>query len=350
MTASTKAFRDAFSLIELLVSIAVVAVLLGTVIALLNTATSVTTQSKKHLDTDDEARMVFDRMAEDFNRLVNRTDVDYLFAKNQGAGPTVGANDAFFFYSEAPALATSTTLALQNSVALIGYRIDTSYNLDRLGKGLVLGSPPPDGMAFLTYFPVTTVPPPQPGTAAFVPPNSLSTFANPAWQPYVGTVSDTPPYSNGSSADFHVLSADVFRLEFCFLLKPYKVTDGVTVKPSIYSNYPYDIRAGHVNLSTSGYNMSYGVGLNDVQAVVVTIALLDANSRKIISISDLGKLAAALTDSDVPSGNLAASPPILMAQTWNGEISPSTFSGTLKAVAPAVRIYQRTFYLSTFLN
>jgi len=350
MSASSKAFAGAFTLVELLVSIVIVTLLMGAVIAILTSATTLTGQSRKHVDADNEARMVFDRMAGDFSRMVSRTDVDYIFAKVSGASSTAGANDTFFFYSEAPALATTTTASLQNTVALIGYRINTSYQLERLGKGLVWGVAPSDGMVFLTYSPVattgpvTTNPPPQPGTAAFTPLAS-STLAGTS-SAYVGNSTDTPPYSTGTSPDFHVLGADVFRLEFCFLLKPQIQSNG-TVSAATYSNTS---AASYSNSSSAPHTPLYGIGLNDVQAIVVTIAILDANSRKIISTANLATLTAALTDSDSPTSNFKASPPILMAQTWDGEISPANFSGTLKAVAPAVRIYQRTFYLGPFLS
>jgi prepilin-type N-terminal cleavage/methylation domain-containing protein len=352
MSTSSQAFKRAFTLVELLVSIAVVALLMTAVITILTSATALTGQSRKHIDADNEARMVFDRMAADFSRMVNRTDVDYIFAKVSGASSVAGANDTFFFYSEAPALANTTTVSLQNTVALIGYNVNSSYQLQRLGAGLALGAAPPNGMVFLTYSPVmptgpvTTNPPAPPGTAAFPSPNSNSTFANAAWQPLVGTASDTPPYSSystGTNSDYHILGPDVFRLEFCFLLKPQMQSTGA-VLPAIYSNNPYDSRVGHTNL--------YGIGLQDVQAVVVAIAILDANSRKIVSAANLATLTAALTDSQQGPGpgSLQATPPVLMNQTWDGEISPANFSGALATVAPAVRIYQRTFYLGPFLS
>ena len=68
---------------------------------LFNSATATATMSRKHIDADEEARLVLDRMGSDLARMVKRPDVNYIFCKNTGGG-TTGANDAMFFYSEAP--------------------------------------------------------------------------------------------------------------------------------------------------------------------------------------------------------------------------------------------------------
>jgi hypothetical protein len=329
-------------LVELLVSIAVVTILMAAMISLLNSTTFISGESSKHLDEDNEARAVFDRMAGDFGRIVNRTDVDYIFRKAPG-------NETCFFYSEAPALQNTSSVSyaasLQSTVALIGYKINSSYQLERLGIDMVLGASPPNGMVFLTYPQAAS--PPQPGTAADAP-NSLSTFANPVWQPLVGTPNDTPPYStgtDGTSSDYHILGPNVFRLEYCFLLKPYVTSTG-TVLPAAYSDVPYDTRAS----PGPNFASQYGLGLNNVQAIVVVIAILDAKTRKIISTANLGTLAGSLSDSNFSIATPVTPSVILMAQNWESEMAVTNFSGVLKVAAQNVRIYQRTFYLSSFLN
>jgi uncharacterized protein (TIGR02599 family) len=69
--------RDGFSLVELLLSITVLALLLLMVSQLMNTATAITRTGNKHMDVDTQARAVFDRMAVDFAQMLKRTDVDY---------------------------------------------------------------------------------------------------------------------------------------------------------------------------------------------------------------------------------------------------------------------------------
>jgi len=317
--------RKGFTLVELLVALSVVAVLVVTMISILSSESMLTTQSRKQLAADSEARMIFDRMTADFAGMVKRPDVDFIFGRPTG-------NDALFFYSEAPALADAAS-AYPNTCALVGYRVNSSNQLERLGKGLTWGAAPPDGPTFLTYS-TTSVP---------LSPDANSTFANPAWSTLVGTA---PAYNNGTSTTYyHVLGDAVFRLEFCFLLKPLKQTDG-SVLPAIYSNLPYDTRPNQ--LISPVPSSLYGLGPTDIQAIVVTMAILDLNSRKIVSAANLQTLAGDLldpTDSD-----LAATPPKLMAETWDAALTNGTLTGVLKQAATNVHIYQRTFYLGPFLN
>ena len=90
-------FRAGFTLVELLVAIAVLAIILVVAAKILSTAAALTTVNNKHIDANDQARVVFDRMADDFARIVRRKDVDYIFWKNP---PWQPANDAMYFYTE----------------------------------------------------------------------------------------------------------------------------------------------------------------------------------------------------------------------------------------------------------
>src|SRR5437773_12529872 len=67
----------AFTLIELLISFGVLALLILLVSQLMNSATVVTRTGSKHIDTDTQARVILDRMALDFAKMLKRTDIDY---------------------------------------------------------------------------------------------------------------------------------------------------------------------------------------------------------------------------------------------------------------------------------
>jgi prepilin-type N-terminal cleavage/methylation domain-containing protein len=322
-----------FTLVELLVAITVVGILMVAVIGILSEATLMTTQSRKQTDIDSQSRMIFDRMGQDFAGMFKRTDVDYLFAKSTG-------NDTLFFYSDAPALA-DTASSYQNPTALIGYRVNASFQLERLGSGLVWGGTPPDGAAFLTY--------PSTPTAIPPPPDPNSTFLNPGWSNLIGTA---PAFSNGTAADYyHVLGDAVFRLEYCFLLKPLKQPNG-TVLPACYSNLAYRTAAqgatpDPTTLYAAGSTATtlYGLGVTNVEAIVVTLALVDVKSRQMLTAANLQTLAAALPDPQ--DSNLSAAPPQLMAQTWNASLTSIMNSGLPRAAVGNVHVYQRTFYLGT---
>src|SRR5581483_9053711 len=149
---------SAFTLVELLVSMAVLTLLFVVMSQLVNSTTIVSTSSRKQLDADSEARVVFDRMLLDFERMIKRKDVDFLFSKQSGGGNS-GSNDKFFFYSEAPAYAPSS-LSFKSPVALIGYRVNSSYQLERLGKMLTWSTTGsnPGSVVFLTFPPGSTTP------------------------------------------------------------------------------------------------------------------------------------------------------------------------------------------------
>src|SRR5438105_6216013 len=66
-----------FTLVELLVSVFVLTIVIFMVAQLMTSATVITRTGHKHVDTDTQARTVFDRMAVDFAQMLKRNDVDY---------------------------------------------------------------------------------------------------------------------------------------------------------------------------------------------------------------------------------------------------------------------------------
>ena len=94
------------------------------------------------------------------------------------------------------------------------------------------------------------------------------------------------------------------------------------------------------------------IGLADVSAIVVAIAILDTNSRKIVTQNQLAAAASALADFTEPAASQAANPP-LMATTWENTINStqptfSSLTGLSPTAAGQVRIYQRYFYLNNY--
>src|SRR2546428_11371421 len=74
---SVRVTRGGFTLAELLVSIAVLIIITLMFTQLMTSATAITRTAHKHIDTDTQARVVFDRMALDFAQMLKRTDIDY---------------------------------------------------------------------------------------------------------------------------------------------------------------------------------------------------------------------------------------------------------------------------------
>src|SRR4029077_16253244 len=128
-----------FTLVELLVTVVVLALLAFFVTSLVNSAATITTLGNKRMDADSQARQIFDRMAVDFAQLVKRSDVDYYLKSSANTQP---GNDQIAFYSGVSGYYPST--GSQSPVSLVAYRIGTQNKLERLGKGLVWNGVSPD--------------------------------------------------------------------------------------------------------------------------------------------------------------------------------------------------------------
>ena len=128
----------AFTLAELLVSVAVLTLLVLIAGRMVDSATTVATQGNKRMDTDSQVRLVFDRMAVDFSQMIRRSDVDYYVKSN--LDPEAG-NDRIAIFSTVTGYYPST--GSPSPISLVAYRINgdtasTSLNkLQRMGKGLV---------------------------------------------------------------------------------------------------------------------------------------------------------------------------------------------------------------------
>lgn len=382
----------AFTLVEILVSIAVLSILLLVVAQLLTSSSTVIGGSYRHMDADSQARLIFSRMADDFEGMDKRGTVDAIFLKSAG-------NDCMYFYSEAPAYFdnTSTTTAAQSPAALVGYRINSSYQFERLGRGLTwdngtgtgpsqgAATPPFNSVALLTWNPLL-------GTPGFDPISLLST----GWPNTIGSATTTPPYDVPATTepDYQVIGESVFRFEFCFLLQDgtYSNKPVLFIPPAGWptaatyytesSSLPspadggtqYAVGSRWIDTvtgesfvctdATAHQAVWTGAGLRDVKAIVVALAVLDANSMKLVSnpATVINKTISALADPTDSATSISAasdllptptpvstSPPVLMDPTWNAAVESTTFAsetGLPRAVAAQVRIYQRFFYIN----
>jgi type II secretory pathway pseudopilin PulG len=244
---SGRCASEAFTLVELLVSMVVLTLLVVCAVGVVNAVSNTVTADRQRLEDDAEARRVFDRMSVDFAKMFKRADADSIFASTIGANAPAWDNDKMFFYADSPTyfdLSTQSSPPPQAAAGLIGYRVlplpsgnalpspaPNYWQLERLGKGLtwdgVSSSPAPGGVVFLTY------PAASPSPAAAPTPFPASMLAGGsagggAFATTVGTVANN--YDDGIDADYHVLSSYVFRLEYCFAMK--SLSAAVTASPS----------------------------------------------------------------------------------------------------------------------
>lgn len=230
---------DGFSIVELLVAVAVLSIVVVLMAQMLGSASTMISGSSKRMAADEEARLVFDRMASDFARLLKREDADNLFRAMNG-------NDEMYFYTESPAIYASST---NNSpIAMVGYRVDTN-GLVRMSEGKNW-----DDLLFLTV-----------GTNGVTNANSkITSLPDPMNLSYIGP--------------------SVFRMEYTFLMKP-----GTT-----------NVLGGVNSTNTYSQTNVPGMGLKDVSAIVITLGLLDESSRKIVDTTTISNVAAGFQDA--PAG------------------------------------------------
>jgi prepilin-type N-terminal cleavage/methylation domain-containing protein len=271
--------RGGFTLVELLVACSILALLVVLVAQMVASASSVTGSSKKRLDADDEARLVFDRLAGDIGGMVKRRDINPLFLASNG-------NDAFYFYSQAPAYSAGALSTNNSQLALIGYSVsDSGVGLLRFSAGQSW-----DALRFE--------------------------------DPSLTTITTT------SSTNFHVIAPDVFRMEYALLMKPGSVNNTNGLGP---------VTAG--TLSTNGTNVFFktnnaGQAMKDVSGIIVAIALLDPTSRVIVTTNSLTTLAAPAQMPDTSATGI-------LVDLW--QTSARNSSGIPLAPRSQIRVYQRYF-------
>jgi type II secretory pathway component PulJ len=278
--------RAAFTLTELLVSVAVLVALVLLFSRLFLSASAITASGNKRMETDGQVRPLFERLAADLAQMARRPDLDF-FGKGTAApnsiGGTMSGSDQFAFYSAVPGYHASS--GSPGPISLIAYRINKN-TLERMAKGLLWNG------ASSTDAPVV-----------FLPLTISSTWA--------------PATNSASDSDYELIGPYVFRFEYYYILKNGAV--GVI---------PWDAASGHLTVN----------GLQDVSAISVCLAALDSKSRLLTSDTALTALALAMNDFS-PSMN----PGELLTQ-WQSVLDSAT--GIPRPALSAVRLYERTFALA----
>ena len=295
--------KAAFTLVELLVSIAVLALIVILVAQLTNSSATITKNSTKHMDADSQARVIFSRMALEFSKMLKRSDIDFSTFK-QPSNPQIG-NDQFAFYAETtgtyPSTAPTPSTTDKAQVSLIAYNVAVDpYNgqtvLRRMTKGL--GWDPADA-------------------------TSTSAWMNVVYLP--ATLITKWPTLFGTDPDYRSVGDQVFRVEYSYLLKP------TATQPGRISITPWDTTTNPPHTTIDGFK--------DVAAIVMTIAVLDSTSRIILSNAQYIGVANTLADAQDNRDTKT---------TWSGVVNSGSFAATAgipSAAASAVRIYERSFYL-----
>jgi hypothetical protein len=335
-----------FTLVELVVTIGVLVLLVLFATQLLKSAATLTTLGHNQMDANAQTRQLLDRMAIDFAQMIKRSDVDY-YLKSSAAAPLrrvlQPGNDTIAFYSAVPGYYPPS--GLQSPVSLVSYRVNAQHKLERMGKGLVWNAvSPSDTPVVFIPIPVASALP----TGELPAPTPTATPL-PAW-PNVADLAAAPT----PDPQTEVVGAQVFRFEYYYLLKGQTDINGNPYNP-ILSDIPWDTRicscpsanATPTPTPTPPTQCCHTApeGMQDVAAVVVTIALIDPKSRVLVTDAQLTRLNGA--DGLPPAlvdFSAGMTPGQLLAQ-WRTALDANAI-GLPRPAISGIRIYERYLYLS----
>jgi type II secretory pathway component PulJ len=297
-----------FTLAEMLVATAILVVMVLFVTRLVNHAAVIVTHGTKHMETESHVRPFFDRLAVDIAQMVKRTDVSY-YLKN--ANNAANLNDQLAFFSAVSGYYNDNDSPHYNSqYSVVAYRINAntaspSYNrVERMAKGLPLNA--------------GTIPATPTGVDAtpllFLDAGS-TTRIDQVWPAAADpSIESTDPYQK-----YELICPQAFRLEYYYL------TSGSA--PALVA-YP----ATWTSPST--------INIKDVSAIVVAVAAIDPQSRKLLSDTQINDLAARLPN------YTTGGPGTLLGQWQTAVQTDAQVLALPLPVRQGIRFYERYFYLN----
>jgi prepilin-type N-terminal cleavage/methylation domain-containing protein len=335
---------NAFTLIELLISLAVTALIVLMVAQLMNSTTAVARTGNKHIDTDTQARAVLDRMAMDIGRMLKRTDIDYYVkgpagyrnpnAHGKGKHLKSGeiGNDSIAFFSQVPGLYPAGS---QSPLSLVAYRVNTNTNsaaylrLERMGKGLLWNGVNNTASYYPMIFATGQI------DASCTNKCPCTNTTGPWAGPWSAAICNDAVDPDGS---YETVGPGVFRFEYYYLLKDGSITDAPQLKVGGASQWDFT-KSLTANLNA----------FSDVEAIAVVIAVIDPASRSLVFPSALFNLMSDMADFKNANGlGLGAQKIGDVENNWNLAVQSAASTGTTSdgsafppAAASAVRIYNR---------
>jgi hypothetical protein len=345
-----KRLSAAFSLVEIMVAVAVLVILTIVVAQLTNSATAITRLGTKHIDADTQARAVLDRIGLDIAQMLKRTDIDYYIKQptgynGHGHGHGYGhkldtgqqGSDQLAVFSVMPGYYASyaNPVSQGSPVWLVAYRVNADSSqpsylmLERMTKGLWWNGADTGGLNNAnTNLPILFLP---------------QTIAAMDKQWYAAVNNDATPKSRDSA--YEIVGPQVFRFEYWYLLKNGNLTD-----------VPWDTDARPTQTTI---NTPAGIGLTDVQAIAVAIAVIDPTSRALVSSTSatgLFDLASDLDDFKTAPGRGVGGAKKAgdLEYRWNTVLETVAQTGQTSApskfpppAASAIRVYCRYYDLRT---
>ena len=362
-----KRSRLGFTLTELLVSMVVLLLIVFVGAQMMSSTMAVTRPGNKHISTDTQARVVFDRIALDMAQMLKRTDVDYYLKgpvnyNGHGNGHAWGkrlqtgqqGSDQIAFFTQVPGYYPPS--GGQSPFSLVAYRVNQSTNtnpawmrLERLAKGLRSNGADP-GNGNNQIYPIVFSPG-QISTKCSGGP--CGAWGGP-WAPAINnnTTCTTSTNNSNNSCDtsYEVIGPGVFRLEYYYILKNGQATD-----------VPWDRISRPLQTSLTS---PVQIGLTDVESIAIVIAVMDPEARALMDATASAPGSASMLDLASDLADFKSSPGRGIGnqtqyigqlesswettiETWASTGQTSVPNNVPKAVASAVRIYSRSFDLKT---
>jgi len=316
--------RDqAFTLIEVLVSLAILAIVVLLFAQVIEQTSITTSGEEKHLDIASMSRVSLDRLDTDLSGLITGGTSTLIVIKNLASAGAGRFNDALIFVTSGRTQLRSGISENAIRLGIRAYRIEafTDSALDEQKAPMLAWGD---------------------GTITWTTPGSSSSQASSnIGKALARAVSDVTQNTSagGSMLQFHPLADGILRFEVCFIL-----SNGTFTKTPPISSTFASLGSGNVYPVALSAEDSSDPGHLYVKALLIGIVGIDSSTRRLAGTGS-GRLADL---SDVFSDPPADQTPL---QAWNFQTNPALASKLSPPAFPApvarsIRIYQRYYYVN----
>ena len=241
-----KGGRGAFSLVEVLVAMAIFLFMAVMVASITGGVSRIAGQSQRRMSVDGGVRQSLSRISADFSRAIIRNDLPFRIEKKSG-------NDGLMFFAAAEGYSAG------RGITMLGYQV-TNASLQRGAEATTWTA---SGATALSFTSVT---------------NAVSSNS----------------YLSIDSSNYEILEPDIFRMEVAFLRG-----DGV-ITNTVGTN------AGSTTYIASFASTARTASTNAIRAVIVTVAAVDSRARALMTPSEYSQLANNFRDATAGSDPLTA--------------------------------------------
>jgi len=241
-----KGGRGAFSLVEVLVAMAIFLFMAVMVASITGGVSQIAGQSQRRMSVDGGVRQSLSRISADFSRAIIRNDLPFRIEKKSG-------NDALMFFAAAEGYSAG------RGITMLGYQV-TNASLQRGAETTAWTS---NGTSALSFTSVT---------------NAAASNS----------------YLLIDSSNYEILEPDIFRMEVAFLMG-----DG-SIKSTVGTN------AGSTTYIASFASTPRTDSSDVIRAVIVTVAAVDSRARSLMTSSEYSQLANNFSDATPGSDPLTA--------------------------------------------